>query len=79
MNTPSRLVSFHPIGRKGEAKPDETLLDVARRSGAPVGNSWQALEGSMPAVPFLWLDFEFGGHGVCALTAGQLKGMTDSV
>lgn len=32
-------VSFSPIGNSAEAKPNETILDVARRAGAPIGNS----------------------------------------
>lgn len=32
-------VEFAPLGRNGEARDDETLLDVARRAGAPLGNS----------------------------------------
>ena len=32
-------VTFTPIGRAADAKPDETILDVARRAGAPIGNS----------------------------------------
>ena len=32
-------VTFTPLGRAGEARPDETLLDVARRASVPVGNS----------------------------------------
>lgn len=32
-------VTFTPIGREGVAKPNETVLDVARRAGAPIGNS----------------------------------------
>jgi len=39
VNTPSRLVTFTPLGRAAAALPDETLLDVARRVGAPLGNS----------------------------------------
>ena len=32
-------VTFDPIGRNALAKPNETVLDVARRAGAPIGNS----------------------------------------
>lgn len=32
-------VTFTPIHRAAIAKPDETILDVARRAGAPIGNS----------------------------------------
>ena len=37
-----------------------------------VGNSDQALMEAYPEVPFLWLDFEHGGHGVFLLTRQQL-------
>jgi len=39
VNTSSRIVTFTPLGRSASANPDETLLDVARRAGAPLGNS----------------------------------------
>lgn len=39
MNSMSRIVSFTPIGRQGTAYANETLLDVARRTGVPLGNS----------------------------------------
>ena len=32
-------MTFTPLGRTAAAKPDETLLDLARRAGAPLGNS----------------------------------------
>jgi ferredoxin len=32
-------VTFTPLGRAAEAKPNETILDAARRAGAPIGNS----------------------------------------
>ena len=32
-------VTFSPIGNTAEAKANETVLDVARRAGAPIGNA----------------------------------------
>lgn len=39
MNAQSRVVSFIPLGREAAAKDDETVLDLARRAGAPLGAS----------------------------------------
>jgi ribosomal protein L3 glutamine methyltransferase len=38
-----------------------------------LGNSWVALEEAYPRVPFTWLEFEHGGHGVFTLSAGELQ------
>lgn len=35
----SKIVSFTPLGRTAEARDDESILDVARRAGVPLGNS----------------------------------------
>lgn len=39
MNAASKLVSFLPLGTRAEARDDESILDVARRAGVPLGNS----------------------------------------
>lgn len=37
-----------------------------------VGNSWPALEAAFPTTPFMWIELERGGHGVCVLQAQDL-------
>ena len=32
-------VTFTPLGRAADVRPNETVLDAARRAGAPVGNA----------------------------------------
>lgn len=43
-----------------------------------VGNSWEALERAFPEVPFTWIEFERGGHGVFALDRQQLLEHADA-
>ena len=38
-----------------------------------VGNSQIHIESAYPEVPFKWLTFERGGHGVFLLTKAQLE------
>lgn len=37
-----------------------------------VGNSWEHVETAFPQVPFMWLSFESGGHGVFVITKQEL-------
>lgn len=37
-----------------------------------VGNSWVNLEAAFPTISFLWLEFEFGGHGVFVMSKADL-------
>jgi len=38
-----------------------------------VGNSWRTLENTYPNVPFTWIEFGRGGHGVCIFTKSELQ------
>jgi ribosomal protein L3 glutamine methyltransferase len=44
-----------------------------------VGNSDQLLAECLPEIPFFWLEFERGGHGVLALTAAELASARPAV
>lgn len=37
-----------------------------------VGYNWQALEEAYPNVPFTWVEFEFGGEGICVFEREKL-------
>jgi ribosomal protein L3 glutamine methyltransferase len=37
-----------------------------------VGNSWVALDAAYPSVPFIWVEFTRGGHGVFILKVQDL-------
>ncbi|MEM1154292.1 MAG: 50S ribosomal protein L3 N(5)-glutamine methyltransferase [Pseudomonadota bacterium] len=54
---------------------DEAARYLARHGllVVEVGNSWVALDQAYPQLPFTWLEFEHGGHGVFALTAKELQ------
>ena len=39
MNAQSKVVTFTPLGLSAPSRDDETVLDVARRATAPLGNS----------------------------------------
>lgn len=55
------------LQRAGPYLSDDGLLIVE------VGNSWPDLEELYPNVPFTWLEFTSGGHGVFALSAKELQ------
>ena len=37
-----------------------------------LGYTWPMLQQALPQVPFMWLDFEYGGEGIFTLTAAEL-------
>lgn len=67
------LVRFVPLGLEASSRDDETILDVARRAGAPIGNScggvgWcgrcrvQVVEGSASLGSATWVEQEKGSE-----------------
>ncbi|MFT4520342.1 MAG: ribosomal protein L3 glutamine methyltransferase [Halioglobus sp.] len=65
---PDGLTLTHRIlATSGALLSPEGLLIVE------VGNSWNSLEEAYPTVPFTWVEFEQGGHGVFILTAQDLQ------
>ncbi len=43
-----------------------------------VGNSWEALEHAYSRVPFTWIEFANGGHGVFVISAAELQEYAES-
>ncbi|MDE1461154.1 50S ribosomal protein L3 N(5)-glutamine methyltransferase [Spartinivicinus poritis] len=57
----------HILAKAADYLTDDGLLVVE------VGNSQWALEEQFPQVPFTWVEFEQGGHGVFVLSAADCK------
>jgi ribosomal protein L3 glutamine methyltransferase len=60
------------ITRRILARARDFLVDTGLLV-VEVGNSWEALDRAYPGIPFTWLEFEHGGHGVFALSAAELE------
>lgn len=57
-----------------------TAGDFLKENGVlvvEVGNSYVHLQQQFPDVPFTWVEFEHGGHGVFVLTKAQLDACAD--
>ncbi len=55
------------LSRAADFLTDDGLLVME------VGNSWIALEEAYLEIPFTWIEFEHGGHGVMAMTAADCQ------
>ena len=44
-----------------------------------VGNSETALQQKYQFLPLTWIEFEFGGGGVCSIDARDLKQQRDAI
>ena len=61
------------LARAGEYLSDHGILIIE------VGNSQAALEQKYDFLPMTWIDFEFGGGGVCCIQAQDLKRQQDAI
>jgi len=59
-------ITHQLLAQAGEFLEPDGLLVVE------VGNSWEALEQAYPLVPFTWVEFARGGHGVFVMSASEL-------
>ena len=72
-------LGLHGRGAHGIEIPTRLLSEAAGHLNPngllilETGYSAKALQARFPTTPFLWLDFENGGQGVCAISAGQLE------
>lgn len=79
---PARALGSGPDGldltRQILARAQDYLTDSGLLV-VEVGNSWAALERVYPLVPFTWLEFNRGGHGVFALNSQELQDYSASL